>query len=152
MKKYVVVIVFDGRLENVLLVRKMRPEWQKGLLNGPGGSVEDGESFLVASRRELSEETGLTEQQVHLEPLVRIQKKGEYDLGVFCGRLAGKPLVLLPEVPSTGEALVIRNWNSLSQYEVVPDLSYLVPLAYRKLTGNRLLSGVTMTLSFEELP
>jgi 8-oxo-dGTP diphosphatase len=40
----------------VALVRKARPEWQKGRLNGVGGKVESGESPAEAMVREFAEE------------------------------------------------------------------------------------------------
>lgn len=46
----------DGR---VWLVRKNRPAWQAGKLNGIGGHVEPGETPAEAMRREFREEAGL---------------------------------------------------------------------------------------------
>lgn len=46
----------DGR---VALIRKKRPQWQEGRLNGIGGKVEDNESSIEAMQREFLEETGL---------------------------------------------------------------------------------------------
>ncbi len=40
----------------VLLLRKKRPAWQLGRLNGPGGKVEVGETFKEAMFREFVEE------------------------------------------------------------------------------------------------
>lgn len=42
----------------VVLIRKNRPDWQKGQLNGVGGRVEEGETPAEAMVREFSEETG----------------------------------------------------------------------------------------------
>ena len=59
MKNYVIVWTQRGNSkDNVLLVLKDKPEWQKGKLNLPGGKVEDDESPLKAAVRELKEETG----------------------------------------------------------------------------------------------
>jgi 8-oxo-dGTP diphosphatase len=46
----------------VLLVRKRRPQWQAGLLNGLGGHVEPGESDVEAMVREFREECGVESQ------------------------------------------------------------------------------------------
>jgi len=45
--------------DEVLLVRKTRPDWQAGLLNGIGGKMERGEEPLPSMVREFREETGL---------------------------------------------------------------------------------------------
>lgn len=51
--------LFDEKRENVVLIRKTKPEIFKGLLNGVGGKVELGESFYDAMVREFREETGV---------------------------------------------------------------------------------------------
>jgi 8-oxo-dGTP diphosphatase len=56
---YVVGFAFNLERSSVLLVRKLRPKWQKGCLNGIGGKVEDGETHLEAMNRECLEESGL---------------------------------------------------------------------------------------------
>lgn len=44
----------------VLLIEKTKPEWQKGLLNGIGGKIEDFDMFPIdAMVREFKEETGI---------------------------------------------------------------------------------------------
>lgn len=66
MKQYVVGFIFNWQLNKVLLIEKDRPEWQKGLLNGIGGKVEDidecygdNDKFKTAMRRESIEECGI---------------------------------------------------------------------------------------------
>ena len=60
MDRFVVGFAFGENKDTILLIKKLRPEWQKGLLNGIGGKIEKGESSLDAMRRECKEETGLT--------------------------------------------------------------------------------------------
>lgn len=43
--------------DRILLLRKEKPLWQRGKLNGIGGKIELGEDPLSAMRREWSEET-----------------------------------------------------------------------------------------------
>jgi NTP pyrophosphohydrolases including oxidative damage repair enzymes len=45
-------------VKGVVLIRKNRPEWQAGKLNGVGGKIEAGESPEQAMAREFEEETG----------------------------------------------------------------------------------------------
>jgi len=59
MKEYVVGIVLD-EFDYVLLIRKNRPDWQAGRLNGVGGKVEEGEIPYEAMIRECKEECGLS--------------------------------------------------------------------------------------------
>ncbi len=55
---YVVGFMFSPDLEKVALIRKKRPAWQAGLLNGIGGKIEALEPPAVAMAREFLEETG----------------------------------------------------------------------------------------------
>lgn len=59
MKRYTVGFVFDHTMENVLLIHKQRPDWQKGKLNGPGGKIEENETPHECISREMREETNL---------------------------------------------------------------------------------------------
>ena len=56
---YCLGFAFSRDLTRVLLIRKLRPAWQAGRLNGIGGKLEPGETALEAMRRECREETGL---------------------------------------------------------------------------------------------
>jgi 8-oxo-dGTP diphosphatase len=59
MTEYVVGFLFSADFERVVLIRKKRPKWQRGQLNGVGGKLEDGESVYKAIARECREECGL---------------------------------------------------------------------------------------------
>ena len=56
---YTCTFAFAGA--SVLLIRKARPDWQAGKLNGIGGKVEGAETITEATVREFREETGLWE-------------------------------------------------------------------------------------------
>lgn len=60
MKLYTCAFAFSRDGNHVLLIEKDKPEWQKGLLNGIGGKVEQGESIVDATLREFQEETGMS--------------------------------------------------------------------------------------------
>lgn len=55
--QYVVGFLFSS-YSHVALIRKNRPQWQAGKLNGIGGKIEANESALDAMVREFEEETG----------------------------------------------------------------------------------------------
>ena len=68
MKKYVCGLMFSSNKESVALIVKNKPDWQKGLLNGIGGKIEEFDSInaknlkersLNAMCREFKEETGV---------------------------------------------------------------------------------------------
>jgi 8-oxo-dGTP diphosphatase len=51
--------LFTPDRARVLLIRKRRPAWQMGKLNGVGGKIEPGETPAQAMRREFREEADL---------------------------------------------------------------------------------------------
>ena len=57
--KYVLGFAFSPDNSKVLLIRKERPKWQSGLLNGVGGKVEGEEWLREAMVREFKEETDI---------------------------------------------------------------------------------------------
>jgi len=59
-KEYVLGFAFDETKNNVVLILKNRPAWQKGFYNGVGGKVEKyDEDYHAAMSREFLEETGV---------------------------------------------------------------------------------------------
>jgi 8-oxo-dGTP diphosphatase len=61
--QYVLGFVFNERRDKVVLVRKKRPSFQVGKLNGFGGSIEEGEGSRQAMVREFKEESGVTTEE-----------------------------------------------------------------------------------------
>lgn len=55
--KYVLGFAFTEDMQDMLLIRKVRPDWQAGKLNAIGGHVEPGEWYSEAMIREFKEET-----------------------------------------------------------------------------------------------
>lgn len=59
MKLYTIGAVFTTDLKSVLLIKKIKPKWQKGFYNLPGGSTEEGETHEDCVSREFREECNL---------------------------------------------------------------------------------------------
>lgn len=62
MTEYVLGFAFShdyANYDRVMLIRKTKPDWQKGKLNGVGGKIEAGETPHRAMAREFEEETSL---------------------------------------------------------------------------------------------
>ena len=61
MKKKIMVLgfLFSTKATHVALIRKQKPVWQKGYLNGIGGKIEENETPHNAMIREFQEETGM---------------------------------------------------------------------------------------------
>ena len=59
MQEYVCGFLFSDDRSRVVLIRKRRPAWQAGKLNGVGGKVEPPETLIDAMHREFWEEAGV---------------------------------------------------------------------------------------------
>jgi|SRR5271157_3815458 len=58
--RFVDGVMLDPTLSRVVVIRKLRPDWQAGLLNCVGGKIEPGEAPLAAMNREFREETSVS--------------------------------------------------------------------------------------------
>lgn len=56
---YVLGLAFDLNKDHIVLIKKKKPSWQAGKLNGIGGKVEANEQPIDAICREFLEETGV---------------------------------------------------------------------------------------------
>lgn len=113
--------------DRVVLIQKLKPAWQDGLLNGVGGKVEPGESGLEAMRREYLEETG--EEIRDWECFATL---GFPECYVdFFRSFAGNDEF---STARTMEAETVRHVRvSKIQYHLtVPNLKWLIPLALTK--------------------
>lgn len=59
MTEYTIGAVFTQYLQQVLLIKKLRPQWQLGLYNFPGGKLKTDENVFQCVAREFKEETDL---------------------------------------------------------------------------------------------
>lgn len=57
--RYVLGLMFRDNCTSLVLIRKNKPKWQEGLLNGIGGKIEPNETEIEAMVREFKEETGV---------------------------------------------------------------------------------------------
>ena len=135
MTTYVVGFAFD-QLQKVWLIHKGKPEWQKGKFNGPGGAVRSDESPIQAMTRKFHEEAGLLVPTNRWIPFSHETWDSKDSCYFFTTRLqpGEKP------VPMTDEPLVGISWIVLSYSEwtlMLPDLVYLVPMAYTNLLNHQ---------------
>ena len=118
---YVVGFLFDETRQAVALIRKTKPEWQRGKLNGVGGKVEDGETPLQAMRREFWEETGVDVPEAEWEPLGTLQSVNSV---VHMFRAVGNPYAVQT---TTDEVVGVYHWQFLDYTEAVPNLRWSLP-------------------------
>ena len=81
--EYVVGFCFTEDQHLVNLLRKNRPAWQCGLLNGVGGKIEKGEEPLAAMVREFYEEVDVYTDHDDWDHFCTLQGR-EFTVYCFC--------------------------------------------------------------------
>lgn len=138
--RYVVGFMFSQDRKYVALIRKQKPEWQKGLLNGVGGKIEPEETGDMAMAREFSEETGhvtVCEEWIHYlrmtgGPSDPAGKTFSVDFFVASGDLSvlGSPEVEKIEITSVRDIYPMRT-------DMVDSVTWALPLALDALKDGR---------------
>ena len=108
----------------VLLIRKARPAWQAGKLNGIGGHIEPGETPINAMEREFYEEAGLT--VLNWRPVAVLTGK-QFIVHFFS---AWADVEFFDSARAqTDEPLVRLNLSDMWKAPIIPNLRFLLPLA-----------------------
>lgn len=115
MKHYTLVFIFDRSLEHVVLIKKNRPDWMAGSLNGIGGKVEKGETAADCAIREVFEETGAVIDESNLEYLCTEGEGKDYGMEVlfYITECQTKTALYKRFATKTDEEVVIVNTNVL---------------------------------------
>jgi 8-oxo-dGTP diphosphatase len=126
-KQYVAGLLFDHLLQRVVLILKLRPDWQMGKWNAVGGKIEHNEKPLGAMIREFREETGMTVADwkpfcvLHGE----LHGDGKYDVHFF---VAFSPDIDCVET-KTDERVRVHHLINVPTIGGVPNLRWLIPMA-----------------------
>ena len=129
-------IIFNNDLEQVLLVHKNRPAWQKGLINGVGGKIEPGETPLDCMVRECQEETLLDikpDQWENCATIKEAQESGQdWTIEVFVTSYQGDQ----SDAQKNDHEEIEWFPNKQLPDTVISNLHFLIPLAHQKLLGH----------------
>jgi len=129
-KHYVCAFVFSQSLEKVYLLRKERPDWQKGLLNGLGGLIKTNERPSAAMTRAFQEECSVF---VHDSQWMDIEDMENQNVFVrfYTARL---PEGVIPKTTTDENVWGVywRNYNQIGwdQIGVVDNIPYLIYKAH----------------------
>lgn len=126
MTTYVLGFLFSADKKRVALIRKNKPDWQKGKLNGVGGKVEDfDENHLAAMSREFYEETGALVKD--WQPFAELSGN---EAGIACYYASADVAI----TSTTDEQVGWYPIDKLSKLPVIPNLRWLIPLALDEST------------------
>jgi 8-oxo-dGTP pyrophosphatase MutT (NUDIX family) len=145
MKEYVVGFALDSHF-NVILIRKNRPDWQAGKLNGVGGRIEEGETPMQAMIREFEEETGTYIREWTPLFVLNSLKPSESIIHFYRTFVSDVTLEGIEKLGGiTDEKIVVENLTKLLPHnlqtsfqppegkQVVNGLTWMLPLAAHQL-------------------
>lgn len=107
----------------VVLIRKNRPEWQAGKLNGVGGHVEDTETYQDCMVREFKEEAGILVPKYNWTRFVIIRSPA-WTVAFFRATVESFDGI----ETKTDETIVFADAFNLPS-DTVPNVQWLVPMA-----------------------
>lgn len=131
---YVCAFAFNPSKDRVVLIQKLKPDWQKGKLNGVGGKVEKGEDVDAAMIREFLEETGVlvdASQMNRFVQYVGLPEKGkQYVVYFYRIDLTEEQFSNfgVPKKNDVGELIFSVYLELVKKAERIPNLDWLIPL------------------------
>lgn len=120
MKQYILGFLFHNK-DVVWLIKKVRPEWQKGMLNGIGGHVEENENMMAAMIREFNEEAGII--ITDWKKFCILTDNETYEVHCYFSFSDKKPIEGM-----TDEEIWFCDTENLP-LNVIPNLNWLIPMA-----------------------
>lgn len=136
MKQFTLGLIFNATLDRIVLMRKNRPDWQQGRLNGVGGKIEKGETSIACIVREVEEETTLSTNESDWL-LVANLGGDNWSMDVYCLCFDGEE----QDIKTCTDEKV--EWLDVSQMpkNIMSNMSWLIPLAVDKLKDQTLKSA-----------
>lgn len=132
MQRYVLGFVIDGvSKDEVVLIRKTKPAWQRGRLNGVGGKIEPDEKTIDAMIREFTEEAGVVVE--NWEQFATITDESTFHVSIFRSwDMDGK--IINSVATQTEENIEVYDISKLP-IDVIDNLRWLLPLAVSNDSG-----------------
>jgi len=130
MKKYSLGFIFNESMDKVLLISKLAPAWQIGLLNGLGGKVEEGEDGITCMVREIKEECCLDTEKENWD-FVCTMTAPDWAIDCFAYVYKGN----MEDAKCMEEEQVA--WYDVKNLpeNIIPNLSWLIPMSLDKMNN-----------------
>jgi 8-oxo-dGTP diphosphatase len=122
--RYVVGFLFNSTADRVVLIKKDRPDWQAGKLNGVGGKIEAGESPAMAMVREFKEEAGIT--ITDWNNFAILSGRG-FETYFFYSEQTDDRVSMVKTMET--EEVIIVDAKTLDGRPCLPNLNWLIPMA-----------------------
>lgn len=123
--KYNLVIVLHAKDDKVLMCYRSKDPY-KGKYNFIGGKVDQGESYLESSYRELFEETGISKKDIILRPFIDYRwHPANMEMKVFIGKLY-KEIKLVEEVHQLHWIDMTENFYDESRFAGEGNIGHMI--------------------------
>lgn len=134
----VVGFLFDDRRQQVVLLIRNSPAWQKGKFNGVGGKIEQGEKPVEAMVREFEEEAGVATDQNYWQHFASMELSpggsGKYDSGtIYCFKAFNSEYVQKVH-SATDEVVCVMSLDNMSDLDLAGGTRWLIPMALHDAT------------------
>lgn len=125
---YSLGFAFNQDKTKLVLIKKTKPLWQNGLLNGVGGKVEPGELYINTMVREFEEETSVKTEDYQWHQFAVMESD---NLQMPCYTAILSEIQMKAIKTTTEEEIVIIDPNVIivGIAKSVPNLKWLIPLA-----------------------
>ena len=124
---YVVGLAFNLDFSKLLLIRKTKPAWQAGKLNGIGGKVEQGENARDVMVREFEEECGLKTRHEDWVQLANFFSD-EAVVTFFYAKLPDSFIANYTS-PTEEQVLCCNTAAAMKDHSIIVNLRWLIPFA-----------------------
>ena len=123
---YTATFIFNEFGTNLLLIRKNKPEWQKGFLNAIGGKLEDDDfNTTTCAIREVKEETGISLNEDEIEQFHIMSHDGNY---IYFFKSFTDKVYDYTQMEEE-EFVLVDNVDEYIPENVIPNLNWLIPMA-----------------------
>lgn len=150
-QRYVCGFAFHGGgtvRPRVVLIRKVKPDWQAGKLNGVGGKIEPGETSKTAMAREFHEETGVLTLPLEWDVFAKMHfPKAEVTFLRYFGDAAAVAQTMTVysadlnrPIREAIEHRLVRGIDEIPDGAIMPNLRWAIPMAFHDEGGRGLVS------------
>lgn len=130
MQKYNLILVFNKQEDKILMCYRSKNPY-KGLYNLVGGKVDEEETYLDSSYRELFEETGITKDDITLSPLMDFKwHPFNMEMKVFVGIL-NKEKELVEEVHELHWMNITEDFFDMKKFAGEGNIGHMLEIYYQ---------------------
>jgi 8-oxo-dGTP diphosphatase len=133
MKTYSLGFAISNDVSSVLLIKKIKPEWQRGKFNGIGGSIEncDNGDYLNCMVREFMEETGVISDRENWHYVIEMCTPTSWSVMVYAIFMD----ITKARTITEEEVVIVPISSLLTRNDVIPNLRWLVPMCINGSEG-----------------